>query len=390
MKGLGLLKNFYECMVIGGGVAGSTAAYYLTKLGFKVALLEKAQGPHHKVCGEFLSFESIEYLKEMGIFLNDDTPVIKHFKLFSPRSNTGFTFPFPGRGISRYKLDEELLNNAKKAGADVFRGVCMRSYHEEGRGIFRIQTNVNDFYARHLFIATGKHDHSKEHKRQGKDHSYLGFKTHFKFKSPCDDLRETTILFSFPGGYGGICPVENDTMNFCFVIDKRIYKSLNGNFGSAIAYIRQQNPKLDSILQQVSLMDLLCAISYIPYGFLRLQNSIGNVYFLGDQRMVIPSFTGDGMAIALSTAKNCAYEFNYRQKGLKFQTEPMRKILKKQMNWALMANTILKSSWATEVCLCMPPVSSFLIETIYRKTRITQMKEIDHDPIAFENNYSRR
>jgi len=390
MKGLDLLKNSYECVVIGGGVAGSTAAYHLTKLGYKVALIEKTQGPHHKVCGEFLSFESMVYLKEMGIQLDDDTPIIKHFKLFSPRSNTGFTFPSPGRGISRYKLDEELLNNAKKIGADVFRGVCMRGTHEEGGGLIRIQTNGNDFYARNLFIATGKYDHSKEYKRQGKDHSYLGFKTHFKFKSPCNDLKETTILFSFPGGYGGICPVENDTMNFCFVIDKTIYRSLKGNFDSAVAYLRQQNSKLDSILQEASLMDSLCAISYIPYGFLRYQNSIGNVYFLGDQRMVIPSFTGDGMAIAISTAKNCAYEFDHRQKGQGFQSEPMQRILKKQMNWALMANTILKSSWAIEMGLLIPPLSSFLIKTVYQKTRITKTESIDYEPIAFENNYSRR
>jgi flavin-dependent dehydrogenase len=117
------MKNLYECVVIGGGVAGASVAFHLTKLGYKVALLEKAQGPHHKVCGEFLSFESMGYLKEMGIFIGNDTPVIKHFQFSSPRSNTGFTFPFPGRGISRYKLDEELLNNAKERGVQVLRGV---------------------------------------------------------------------------------------------------------------------------------------------------------------------------------------------------------------------------------------------------------------------------
>jgi len=368
------MKNLYECVVIGGGVAGSTAAYHLTKLGYKAAVLEKTQGPHHKVCGEFLSFESISYLNEMGIFLKSDAPVIKHFQFFSSRSNTSFTFPFPGRGISRYRLDEELLNNAKEAGVDVFRGVCMRSYHEEENKLFRIQTNENDFYARHVFIATGKHDHSKEYKRQGKDHSYLGFKTHLHFKSRSNDLRETTILFTFPGGYGGICPIENDMMNLCFVIDKRIYKSLNGNFDSAIAYLRLHNPKLDSILQQASLTGHFCAISHIPYGFLRPQNNIGNEYFLGDQRMVIPSFTGDGMAIALSTAKNSVYEFDYRQRGSTYKTEPIQRILKKQMSWALMANSILKSSWATEVVLSIPNFSSFFIKTIFQQTRIAKIQ----------------
>ena len=368
------MRNLYECVVIGGGVAGSTAAYHLARLGYKVALLEKTQGPHHKVCGEFLSFESIEYLKEMGIYLGDDTPVIKYFQLFSPRSNTGFTFPFPGRGVSRYKLDEELLDNAKEAGADIFRGACMRNYHEEDDGLFRIETGTHDFYARHLFIATGKHDHSKEYKRQGKDHSYLGFKTHLHFESLCNELQETTILFSFPGGYGGICPVENGTMNFCFVIDKKMYKSLNFNFDSAIAYLRRSNSKLDSILQQVHLMDRVCAVGNIPYGFLRRQSSIGNVHFLGDQRMVIPSFTGDGMAIALSTAKNSVDEFDDRQKGRKFQIKPMEKILRKQMDWALMASAILKSSWATEVGLSSPKFSSFFIETVFQETRMAKMK----------------
>lgn len=384
------MKKLYECIVIGGGVAGSTAAYHLAKLGYNVAVLEKTQGPHHKVCGEFLSFEVLEYLKEMGILLNDDIPVIKYFQLFSPRSNTGFTFPFPGRGISRYKLDEELLGHAKDSGADVFRGVSMRSYQKEDGELFRIETGTHVFYARHLFIATGKHDHSKEYKRQGKDHSYLGLKTHIYLKFLWNELKETTILFSFPGGYGGICPVENDTMNFCFVIDKKVYKSLNSNFDGIIAFLRRSNSKLDSILQQANFMDVVCAVGYIPYGFLRCQNSIGNIYFLGDQRMVIPSFTGDGMAIALSTAKNCVYEFNYRQKGLKFQLEPMQQILEKQMRWALMAHAILKSSFLTEMCMAIPRLRSFFIETIFKKTRIPKTKNnhYDYKSAAIENNYS--
>jgi menaquinone-9 beta-reductase len=386
-----VMKNHYDCIAVGGGIAGSTVAYHLARLGYNIAVLEKTKGPHHKVCGEFLSFEALEYLLEMGISLNGDIPVVKYFQLFSSRFNSGFTFPFPGRGISRYKLDEELLNNAKMAGADVFRGECMRSYQEEDDGLFRIETGDRVFYARHLFMATGKHDHSKEDKRHGKDHSYIGLKTHIHFRSPDRELRETTILFSFPGGYVGICPVEKDMINFCIIIKKKVYKSLNSDFDRVMEFLRRSNPKFDSIIQQADFIDHVYAVGHLPYGFLRRQSRLGNVYFLGDQHMVIPSFTGDGMAIALCTAKNCAYEFDNRQKGPKFQIDPLQKIMKTQMNWAMSAHAIFNSLWATNAGLSIPMFNSFLIKKIFHETRISKMKDIlhDHTPAFAKDNYSR-
>jgi flavin-dependent dehydrogenase len=386
------MKNYHECAVIGGGLAGSTAAYYLAKFGYRVAVLEKAQAAHHKVCGEFLSFEALVFLNEMGILLNDDTPVVKHFRLYSPHSKASFTFPLPGRGVSRYKLDEELLNNAKNAGAEVFRGICVRDYHKESDGLIKIETNTEDFYTKHLFVAIGKHDLSKERKRLGKDNAYIGFKTHIRLRSMNEKYGETTVLFTFPGGYGGICPVEGGLMNFCFVIKKGVYKALHGNFEKAIAFLRRSNSQLNFVLQEADFIGSFCAVGHIPYGFLCPQNNQEGVYFLGDQRMVIPSFTGDGMAIALSTAKSSVYEFNSRQKGPKVRFQPMQRILQKQMRWALMGHTILKSSQLVDICAVIPGLKSFLIDTIFKKTRISITEDAEHDFQAaeFKNNCSRR
>jgi hypothetical protein len=108
--------------------------------------------------------------------------------------------------------------------------------------------------------------------------------------------------------------------------------------------------------------------------------------------MVIPSLTGDGMAIALSTARHCAYGFNGRQKGLKVEDGPQQRMLEKQMHWALIGHAILKYPWAIDTGLCVPGLGAFLIEMIFKKTRVAGMKDNPHDhrETIFKNNYSRR
>ena len=58
------VKSF---IVVGGGPAGSSLAIRLAQAGLSVSLIEREAGPHDKVCGEFLSFEAVGYLKGVGL-----------------------------------------------------------------------------------------------------------------------------------------------------------------------------------------------------------------------------------------------------------------------------------------------------------------------------------
>ena len=48
----------YEAVVVGGGPAGSAAAYTLAAAGKKVCLIDKAEFPRDKLCGGGLTFRS--------------------------------------------------------------------------------------------------------------------------------------------------------------------------------------------------------------------------------------------------------------------------------------------------------------------------------------------
>jgi 2-polyprenyl-6-methoxyphenol hydroxylase-like FAD-dependent oxidoreductase len=61
----------YDVIIAGGGLAGLALSIQLGKAGYRVALFEKERYPYHKVCGEYISLESWNFLQELGLPLSD-------------------------------------------------------------------------------------------------------------------------------------------------------------------------------------------------------------------------------------------------------------------------------------------------------------------------------
>jgi flavin-dependent dehydrogenase len=107
--------KIYDCAIIGGGLAGLCLAIQLASSNRRVVLFEKNSYPFHKVCGEYISLESWDFLTSLGLPLVDlNLPIIKNLGI---SAETGFMLnselDLGGFGISRFTLDNMLFELAK-------------------------------------------------------------------------------------------------------------------------------------------------------------------------------------------------------------------------------------------------------------------------------------
>ena len=117
-------KEQYDVAIIGGGLAGLALSIQLAKRGHKIILFEKESFPFHKVCGEYISMESWNFLTALGVPLAAmQLPLINNLLLTAPNGTALKTkLPLGGFGISRYLLDATLADLAKRNGVVLLQG----------------------------------------------------------------------------------------------------------------------------------------------------------------------------------------------------------------------------------------------------------------------------
>jgi flavin-dependent dehydrogenase len=297
-----MAQEIVENLVIGGGPAGSMAGLRLAEAGRPVVLLEKERGPHPKVCGEFLSREAVEYLGQAGVDLAGLGAVpIDRVRLSAGGAMVEAPLGFRAMSLSRRVLDEAMLRRAQEQGCEVRRGAAAEALTREGV-LWRVTLHgAEPVWARTVFLATGKHDVRGWARGKARQMDLVGFKCHWRLRrAQIEALRGAMELFLFPGGYGGLSLVEGDTADFCFVIRRGRLMTMGG-WSNLLDNLRRWNPRIRERLDGAeALSERPLAIAPIPYGYLAQENR--GVWCVGDQAAVIPSFTGDGMSIALHSA----------------------------------------------------------------------------------------
>ncbi|MEB0165104.1 FAD-dependent monooxygenase, partial [Glaciimonas sp. CA11.2] len=141
--------NPYDVAIAGGGLAGLALSIQLVREGYSVALFEKETYPFHKVCGEYISMESWEFLEELGQPLNDwNLPIIRKVLISAPNgASIEQELPLGGFGISRHKIDAALAVFAQTSGVVLYEATKVMDIAFE-KSLFHIQTSAGNFQAK--------------------------------------------------------------------------------------------------------------------------------------------------------------------------------------------------------------------------------------------------
>ena len=304
-----------EIVIAGGGPAGAAAACLLAGAGRAVTLIERDAAPAHKICGEFLSAEAQQDLAALGLDLAAlGARPISRVRLVRGAAVVQAALPFRGLGLSRRTLDEALLRHAAACGAEVMRGHAIRSLRTEdapGRGLTLDVAGIGELRAATVFLATGKHD-LRGVRRQVRrpPPARIGFKTYFTLAPAQARALEGQIeIILFAGGYAGLQMVEGGLANLCLLAGSARFERAGRQWQGLLDDLRRGSSHLHARLAgAVPQLARPLSIWRVPYGFVHVPRPTDppGLFRLGDQAGVIPSFSGDGISIALHSARVAA------------------------------------------------------------------------------------
>ena len=293
-----------QVAVIGGGLGGLIAAIRLARAGVPVILFEKRTYPFHRVCGEYISSETIPFLKQSGLFPDVfNVPFISRFQL-SAVNGKSFVLPLDlgGFGISRYAFDHFLSQQARAIGIQLIEN-CEVNQVEFTKNRFVIKANANTYEADIVLGAYGKRSRLDVQSNRAFTRNrspYVGIKYHIQTDHPNDLI----ALHNFSGGYLGISNIEDGKTNMCYLVSRNVLKQY-GTISSMEEHVLFKNLLIKAIYKNaVFLFEKPEVINEVS--FASKEPVFNHLLMVGDAAGMITPLCGNGMAMAIHAAKLAA------------------------------------------------------------------------------------
>jgi len=321
-------NKVYDCAIIGGGLAGLTLAIQLADAGHSVILFEKEKYPFHKVCGEYISMESYDFLEHIGIPLSTlNLPMINEVKISAPNGSVlTRKLDLGGFGISRYTLDSMLAALAVKKGALLFEETKVADVNFEN-DLFSIKTAKLSYFAKVVIGSYGKRsllDNKLERESIKNIKNYIGVKYHVKLYFPDNRIE----LHNFKDGYCGISKVDEDKYCMCYITNSQNLRDNDNDIKKMEQNVLMKNEYLKKYFSEaVFLYEKPLTISQITF---QKKGAIENhVLMVGDAAGNIAPLCGNGMSMAMRASYE-SFQLIKEYLGNKISRDVLEKSYEKQ------------------------------------------------------------
>jgi len=302
--------------ILGAGIGGISAGIFLLKKGIDVELIEGSRALSVKTCGEFLSYEAIELLRELDITPKKE---IKETIFHYEERSFLRKMPLPCASMPRLELETALLQKFHALGGTIVFGhkvekIVSNSYFQ------LYLDNGEKIEAKEVIFSTGRFQGMASLENL----PYQGIKNHYMMENPPDALN----MVFFPDGYLGFSPIDhNKSVLSCLVKQKEIKIEKLLKIYPLDKYLKNQEPLFQNWL----------TTPVGPFGCKKLP-PWANSYFVGDAAATIPPISGQGMTISLISGQMVAeYVVNGRY-------EEYRKMWKKRFYKRIALSSMLHAA----------------------------------------------
>jgi menaquinone-9 beta-reductase len=315
----------YDLAIAGGGPAGSAAAWQAAQTGARVVVLDKAEFPRDKPCGDGLTPRAVSYIQRMGLAeAIAKSHRVNGAKIFSP-SEWELSFPrrpgMPDHGhvARRSELDTLLFKQAGSAGAEVRQSaeVVGPLVDDDGRVTGVTLKSGERVLADAVIAADGAYSPIKRAlKLDSQYHGYsaIAIRAEVPSNRPDTDSLDIYLKLTFQGdqlpGYGWVFPLGGGRVNIGlgYVNSYKNWQQINATqlLGEFLATLPHEweLPPIDDLKKSKALQAWR-----LPMGFTAWPPWRPGILFAGDALGAARPVSGAGISKALQsgqTAGECA------------------------------------------------------------------------------------
>ena len=353
-----------KCLIIGGGLAGLSAANRLVDLGITPLIIEAGNYPSHKVCGEFYSPECLAQLKAWDI---EPQAMINSIRFISSHNSFEMNLSESAGGISRSLCDSLLMQRALRKGAQVLTNTKVVKLIPAQKSHDFHQLHLSDgqiIFAHQLIISTGRFSLFAQQHWQGNVHiEYIGIKTHMSDLNCANQL----TMYACDGAYLGHSHIEDNKTNIsCLARISDVRKA--GGAAQFMQRLINKEPQLKENLKNgIQLFDWITCSA--PRFGKRPTPDWPRAYFIGDAAGAIVPACGDGLSMAI-TAGHMVGDYIVTEQWQEFKLA-WDKRYTPRLRWGIGLHEImLRPKLATSaayVCKIFPALPRFLLNATREK-----------------------